>query len=68
MGHAEGSHHVSASLAAAVSLGSGGTGYVVAAIFPPGGWSAEEADFLRVVDPFRGGPRDRHLPAAGQGA
>lgn len=44
---------VRASLAVAMSLGSGGTGYIIAAIFPPGQWDAEEPDFLRVVDSFR---------------
>src|SRR5581483_4560386 len=38
-----------ASVAAAFSLGDGRTGYIVAAIFPPGTWAGEEADFLRVL-------------------
>jgi len=42
-----------ASLAVAMSLGRDGTGYLVAAIFPPGAWAGEEADFLRVVRSFR---------------
>jgi hypothetical protein len=41
-----------ASVAAALTLGEGGTGYLVAAIFPPGTWDAERADFLRVVASF----------------
>lgn len=43
---------VSASVAAAVTLGTGGTGYLVAAIFPPGEWDAERDDFLRMLDSF----------------
>lgn len=57
---------VTSSVAAAVSLGTGGDGYLVAAIFPSGGWDAERADFLRVFASFRAGvppgfdvPRDR---------
>ena len=42
----------SASVAAAFTLGSGGTGFLVAAIFPPGEWSAERADFLHVLESF----------------
>jgi hypothetical protein len=42
-------------VAAAVSLGTGGDGYLVAAIFPPGGWGAEQADFMRVLASFRAG-------------
>jgi len=40
------------SVAVAFSLGHEGTGYLVAAIFPPGGWESERADFLRVVASF----------------
>lgn len=40
------------SVAVAFSLGRGGTGYLVAAIFPPGGWGSERPDFLRVVASF----------------
>jgi hypothetical protein len=42
-----------ASVAAAMSLGHGGTGYLVAAIFPPGQWDHEQSDFLRVLASFR---------------
>jgi hypothetical protein len=42
-----------ASLAVALSLGHGGTGYLLAAIFPPGTWDHESADFLRVLGSFR---------------
>jgi len=42
-----------ASLAAALTLGDGGTGFLVAAFFPPGGWEAEREDFFRVLDSFR---------------
>lgn len=44
---------VTASIAAAITLGRGGTGYVVAAIFPPGEWEAERSDFLEIVGSFR---------------
>jgi hypothetical protein len=44
---------VRASVAVALTLGEGGTGYLIAAIFPPGQWEAEEPDFLRVVRSFR---------------
>jgi hypothetical protein len=40
---------VVASLAAGLTLGSHGVGYIVAAVFPPGGWSKERSDFSRVV-------------------
>ena len=43
---------VNASVAAAMTLGDGGTGYLIAAIFPPGGWDDERADFERVVESF----------------
>jgi hypothetical protein len=49
------SGQVSASVAAAVSLGRRGDGYLVAAIFPPGGWDGERADFMRVLASFRAG-------------
>lgn len=42
-----------ATVAAGMTLGSGGTGYLVAAIFPPGGWESEREDFLSVVRSFR---------------
>ena len=43
---------VNASVAAAMTLGDGSTGYLIAAIFPPGGWDDERADFERVVGSF----------------
>lgn len=46
---------VTSSVAAALSLGTGGNGYLVAAIIPPGGWDAEREDFLRVLASFRTG-------------
>lgn len=59
-----------ASVAAALSLGRDGAGYVVAAIFPPGQWGAEEPDFLRIVDSFRAEipPVMQTLPVTSQGA
>ena len=48
---------VNASVAAAMTLGDGNTGYLIAAIFPPGGWDDERADFERVVESF-----DSHVP------
>jgi len=44
---------VTASVAVAMSLGDGETGYLVAAIFPPGGWEDERSDFERVLRSFR---------------
>jgi hypothetical protein len=38
-----------AGLAAAFTLGADGVGYIVAAVFPPGDWSREEADFARIM-------------------
>ncbi|HSJ51099.1 MAG TPA: hypothetical protein VLA90_07430 [Actinomycetota bacterium] len=46
---------VTASVAAAFTLGSEGTGFLVAAIFPPGQWDSERGDFFRMVDSFRTG-------------
>jgi hypothetical protein len=43
---------VSASVAIAMTLGSGGTGFVVGAIFAPGTWDAERPDLLRVLASF----------------
>lgn len=59
-----------ASLAAAFTLGSGGTGYLVAAIFPPGGWDAERDDFFRVLESFRAGvpPGLGTFPVTGESA
>lgn len=42
-----------AGVAVVLSLGTDGTGYLVAAIFPPGTWDGERADFLNVVGSFR---------------
>jgi hypothetical protein len=44
---------VVASVAAAFTLGSHGIGFIVAAVFPPGGWSGERSDFSRIVDSVR---------------
>jgi hypothetical protein len=44
---------VSSSVAAAMTLGDGATGYLVVAIFPPGGWDDERADFERIVRSFQ---------------
>jgi hypothetical protein len=43
---------VNASVAAAMTLGDGETGYLIAAIFPPGGWDGERGDFERIVESF----------------
>jgi hypothetical protein len=43
---------VNTSVAAAMTLGDGNTGYLIAAIFPPGGWDDERADFERIVASF----------------
>jgi hypothetical protein len=43
---------VAASVSVALTLGTHGTGYVIAAIFPPGTWDHERADFLEVVRSF----------------
>lgn len=42
-----------AGIAAAFSLGHGGTGVILASVFPPGTWDAERADFLRLLRSFR---------------
>lgn len=42
------------SVAVALTLGDGETGYLVAAIFPPGGWDDERSDFERVLRSFTG--------------
>lgn len=59
-----------ASLAAAFTLGSGGTGFLVAAIFPPGEWDAERDDFFRVLASFRAGvpPALETFPVTGEAA
>jgi hypothetical protein len=58
------------SVAAALSLGSDGVGYLIAALFPPGEWAAERSDFLRVVSSFSGEvpPGMRTFPLTGAGA
>jgi len=48
---------VNASVAAAMTLGDGSTGYLIAAVFPPGGWDGERGDFERVVESF-----NSHVP------
>jgi hypothetical protein len=55
---------VTASIAAAFTLGADSTGYVVAAVFPPDTWDDERGDFLRVLESFRGPvpPGMRALP------
>lgn len=42
-----------AGIAAVFSLGHGGTGVILASVFPPGTWDAERADFLRLLRSFR---------------
>jgi hypothetical protein len=44
---------VTSSVAAAMTLGDGATGYLIVAIFPPGGWDDERDDFERIVRSFR---------------
>lgn len=44
---------VTASVAAALTLGDGRTGYLLAAVFPPGSWDDERSDFERVLGSFR---------------
>ena len=44
-----------ASIAAVMTLGTDGTGYLLAAILPPGGWDGERSDFLAIADSFRPG-------------
>lgn len=44
---------VTAGVAAAMTLGDGETGYLIAAVFPPGDWDAEQADFRRILSSFR---------------
>jgi hypothetical protein len=36
-----------------MTLGDGDTGYLIAAVFPPGAWESEQADFHRIVESFR---------------
>lgn len=42
-----------AGIAAVFSLGHGGTGFILASVFPPGTWEAERSDFLWVLRSFR---------------
>jgi hypothetical protein len=44
---------VTSSVAAAMTLGDGATGYLIVAIFPPGGWEDERDDFERIVRSFQ---------------
>jgi len=44
---------VTSTVAAAMTLGDGTTGYLIVAIFPPGGWDDERDDFERIVRSFR---------------
>ena len=46
------SGQTTAAIAAAFTLGTGGTGYIVAAIFPPGDWEKERSDFEKIVASF----------------
>ena len=59
---------VTSSVAAAMTLGDGETGYLIAAIFPPGGWDTERADFERIVRSFRSDvpPGVETFPVGGQ--
>jgi hypothetical protein len=61
---------VTASVAVVVTLGDGETGYLVAAIFPPGSWDDERADFERILRSFKGRvpPGLTTFPVAGGGA
>jgi hypothetical protein len=43
---------VTASVAAAITLGDGQTGFLLIAVFPPGDWEAERDDFDRVLSSF----------------
>jgi hypothetical protein len=42
-----------ATAAVAFTLGTGGTGYLLIAVFPPGEWDAERNDFMRILESFR---------------
>ena len=44
---------ITSSVAAAMTLGDGATGYLIVAFFPPGGWDDERDDFERIVRSFR---------------
>lgn len=60
----------SASVAAAFSLGEQGTGYILAAVFPPGEWNSQEPDFTRILRSFDPGvpPGLRTFPLSGESA
>jgi hypothetical protein len=59
-----------AGVAAVITLGRQGVGYIVLAIFPPADWANERSDFLKVVGSFRPGvpPGMRAFPLAGGAA
>jgi hypothetical protein len=59
-----------AGVAAAFTLGQQGVGYIVLAIFPPGEWTAERSDFLKVVGSFQSAvpPGMKAFPLAGGAA
>jgi hypothetical protein len=59
-----------ASVAIALTLGDGQTGYLIAAIFPPGSWDDERGDFERVVESFQDEvpPGLTTFPVSGEGA
>jgi hypothetical protein len=42
-----------ATAAAAFTLGTDETGYILIAVFPPGEWDAERDDFMRILESFR---------------
>lgn len=54
VGEATDGDRATAGVAAIFALSSDGTiGYVIASVFPPGGWGAEEDDLMAIVDSFR---------------
>jgi hypothetical protein len=59
---------VTACVAAAMPRGDGATGYLILAVFPPGGWDEERDDFERIVRSFRTDvpPGLETFPVAGQ--
>lgn len=64
------SGQVTASIAVAVTLGDGDTGFLLAAIFPPGSWDSERGDFERVLASFHSDvpPGLATFPVVGQAA
>lgn len=60
------SGQTTAALAAAFTLGKSGTGFIVAAIFPPGEWGKERSDFEKIVASFSPGvpPGVQTIPLA----